>query len=89
MLASVLARHTGQEEGEASRHLFQLLSLGLMKGNAALLLKQAMLAFIFSTGIKLLSNMSNDGNVLFSQVPTKMWHTNLKLKGVTLATKQE
>ena len=46
-----------------------------------------MLAFIFSTGTKLLSNMTNDGNVLFSQVPTKMRHTNLKLKGVTLATK--
>ena len=48
-----------------------------------------MLAFIFSTGTKLLSNMTNDGNVLFSQVPTKMRHTNLMLKGVTLATKQE
>ena len=34
-------------------------------------------------------NINNDGNVLFSQVPTKMRHTNLKLKGVTLATKQE
>ena len=38
-----------------------------------------MLAFIFSTGTKLLSNMNNDGNDLFSQVPTKMRHTNLKL----------
>ena len=34
-------------------------------------------------------NINNVGNVLFSQVPTKMRHTNLKLKGVTLATKQE
>ena len=39
MLASALSRHTGQEEGEASRHLFQRLSLGLMRGNAALLVR--------------------------------------------------
>ena len=40
LLASALARHTGQEEGEASRHLFQRLSLGLMRGNAALLVSR-------------------------------------------------
>ena len=40
MLAAALARHTGQEEGEASKHLFQRLSLGLMKGNAALLVSR-------------------------------------------------
>ena len=43
----------------------------------------AMLAFIFSTGTKLLSNMTNDGNVLFSQVPTKMRHTNLLNNAIT------
>ena len=37
MLAAALARHTGQEEGEAKRHLFQRLSLGLMRGNATML----------------------------------------------------
>ena len=37
MLAAALARHTGQEEGEAQRHLFQRLSLGLMRGNATML----------------------------------------------------
>jgi hypothetical protein len=35
-LATALARHTGQEEGEASRHLFGRLSILLMRGNAAL-----------------------------------------------------
>ena len=40
MLATALARHTGQDEGEASRHLFQRLSLGLMRGNAALLVSR-------------------------------------------------
>ena len=40
MLATALARHTGQEEGEASKHLFQRLSLGLMRGNAALLVSR-------------------------------------------------
>ena len=40
MLATALARHTGQEEGEATRHLFQRLSLGLMRGNAALLVSR-------------------------------------------------
>ena len=37
MLAAALARHTGQEEGEAKIHLFQRLSLGLMRGNATML----------------------------------------------------
>ena len=37
MLAAALARHTGQEEGEAKKHLFQRLSLGLMRGNATML----------------------------------------------------
>ena len=37
MLAAALARQTGQEEGEAQRHLFQRLSLGLMRGNATML----------------------------------------------------
>ena len=40
MLAAALARHTGQEEGEAARHLFQRLSLGLMRGNAAMLVSR-------------------------------------------------
>ena len=35
-LASALARHTGQEEGEATHHLFGRLSVLLMRGNAAL-----------------------------------------------------
>ena len=35
-LAAALARHTGPEEGETSTHLFQKVSLLLMKGNAAL-----------------------------------------------------
>ena len=35
-LASALARHTGQDEDEASRHLFGRLSVLLMWGNAAL-----------------------------------------------------
>ena len=41
MLASALARHTGQEEGEATKHLFQRLSLGLMRSNAALLVSRS------------------------------------------------
>jgi hypothetical protein len=36
-LGRALARHTGQEEGEAVRHLFGRLSILLMRGNAALL----------------------------------------------------
>ena len=40
MLATALARHTGQEEEEATRHLFQRLSLGLMRGNTALLVSR-------------------------------------------------
>ena len=39
ILATALARHTSQEEREASRHLFQHRSLGLMRGNAALLVR--------------------------------------------------
>ena len=35
-LAAALARHTGQPEEEASRHLFGRLSVLLMRGNAAL-----------------------------------------------------
>ena len=36
-LGSALARHTGEEESTTVRHLFQQLSISLMKGNAALL----------------------------------------------------
>ena len=36
-LGSSLARHTGEEESTTTKHLFQQLSLALMKGNAALL----------------------------------------------------
>lgn len=36
-LGSALARHTGEEESTTIRHLFQQLSIALMKGNAALL----------------------------------------------------
>ena len=32
-----LARHTGEDESTTIRHLFQQLSIALMKGNAALL----------------------------------------------------
>ncbi len=35
-LATALARHTGQEEGEACHHLFGRLAVLLMRGNAAL-----------------------------------------------------
>ena len=35
-LGVALGRHTGQEEGEAVSHLFQRLSILLVKGNAAL-----------------------------------------------------
>ena len=37
-LGSALARHTGQEESEAIRHVAQRLAVLLAKGNAALLL---------------------------------------------------
>ena len=37
-LAAALARQSGRDENEVSRHLFQSFSLNLMKGNAALLL---------------------------------------------------
>ena len=40
MLATALTQQTDQEEDEAARHLFQRLSLGLMRGNAALLVSQ-------------------------------------------------
>ena len=36
-LGSSLARHTGEEEATTVRHLFQQLSIALVKGNAALL----------------------------------------------------
>ena len=36
-LGSLLARHTGEEEAITTKHLFQQLSLALVKGNAALL----------------------------------------------------
>ena len=39
-LAAALARHTGQEEGEACQHLFSRLSILLQKGNAAILLNR-------------------------------------------------
>ncbi len=35
-LAAALARHTGQEEAEALRHLFGRLSILIMRGNSAL-----------------------------------------------------
>ena len=36
-LAAALARHTGQEEAEACRHLFSRLSILLQRGNTAIL----------------------------------------------------
>jgi hypothetical protein len=36
-LAAALARHTGQEEAEACRHLFSRLSILLQRGNAAII----------------------------------------------------
>ena len=39
-LARQLASHTGREEEETTRHLFQRLSLLLMRGNAALILNR-------------------------------------------------
>ena len=36
-LGSTLARHTGEEEGEAVRHLWGRLGILLQKGNAAIL----------------------------------------------------
>ena len=36
-LGAAVARHSGQEEGEATSQLWQKLSVSLMKGNAALL----------------------------------------------------
>ena len=40
-LGAALSRQTGQEEGEVTRHLFQRLSLHLMRGNAALLVNRS------------------------------------------------
>ena len=37
-LGAVIARHTGQEEAEKTRHVFQRLTVLLAKGNAALFL---------------------------------------------------
>ena len=39
-LGTSLARHQGQEEQEVVRHLFQRLSLVLMRGNAQLLVNR-------------------------------------------------
>ena len=39
-LGAALARHTGQEEAEKTRHLFQRLAALLAKGNAALFLNR-------------------------------------------------
>ena len=39
-LASALARQTGEEEAVAKKHLFQRLSLMLMRGNAAILVNR-------------------------------------------------
>ena len=39
-LRAALSRHTGQEESEAIRHLFQRLSVLLVRGNAALFLNR-------------------------------------------------
>ena len=36
-LGSLLARHTGEEESTSTKHLFQQLSIALVKGNAALM----------------------------------------------------
>ena len=41
-LGVALARRTGQEDQEATRHLFQRVSLNLMKGNAALFLARSL-----------------------------------------------
>ena len=41
-LGVALARRTGQEDQEAARHLFQRVSLDLMKGNAALFLAKSL-----------------------------------------------
>ena len=41
-LALQLARHTGSLESEVTSHLFERLSILLMKGNAALLLSRSL-----------------------------------------------
>ena len=40
MIGSALARHTGQEESEKIRHLYQGLAVRLAKGNASLFLNR-------------------------------------------------
>ena len=39
-LGAALARHSGREEAECTRHLFQRLSILLVKGNASLFLNR-------------------------------------------------
>ena len=39
-LGSALARHTGEEESEKIRHLYQRMAILLVKGNAALFLNR-------------------------------------------------
>jgi hypothetical protein len=39
-LGAALARHTGEEESEKIRHLYQRLAILLVKGNAALFLNR-------------------------------------------------
>ena len=39
-LAAALSRQTGEEESVATSHLYQKLSIHLMKGNSALLLNR-------------------------------------------------
>ena len=41
-LGRKLARHTGREDSEVLQHLFQRLSILLMRGNAALILSRAL-----------------------------------------------
>ena len=40
-LASALARQAGEEEGVATRQLFQRVALGLMRGNAAMMVSRS------------------------------------------------
>ena len=40
MLGAALARHTGEEESEKIRHIYQRLDILLAKGNAALFLNR-------------------------------------------------
>ena len=41
-LGRQLARHTGRQDSEVLQHLFQRLSVLLMRGNAALILSRAL-----------------------------------------------